>query len=341
MVSVKSLLFILLTSVLGAAQAKNLLALDLIYSQSNEWLAVADRGVVLKGDKPPFKSIHTPSDLMLTAITQKPNGEVWAVGHASRILMSTDQGEQWHQVFAGEESSIPLLDVEFINNEIGFAIGAYGAFYRTKDGGNHWHKSYHPGLLPQADKDYLAEIRAESEQDYLAELKFMLPHLNQIKVKDQRLYIVGELGLVAYSDNSGDSWQRIELDYQGSFYDLTFVGDDLYVAGMRGHIYRLPSAKIKADETVTYQALNLPEPININKLLALDANTLLIAGNSQTLWQLNTTNKVFSPFYQTSSQTQVSIAKMPNDATQASAESSKACVRIAGENGMSEVGCAQ
>ena len=61
-----------------------------------------------------------------------------AVGHDTTILHSTDSGLTWEIQFQDPEREMPLLDVLFINESEGFAIGAYGTYLTTFDGGKNW-----------------------------------------------------------------------------------------------------------------------------------------------------------------------------------------------------------
>ena len=54
----------------------------------------------------------------------------------------------------------------------GVAVGAYGLFYRTIDGGVTWIKELHASVLPQDDIDYLESIK-DDPAFYEEELSFI------------------------------------------------------------------------------------------------------------------------------------------------------------------------
>lgn len=324
------ILFCLLSSL--AVHANSLLAVDIIQTSSGRFVAVADRGLVLLGEKAPFRQVKTSSPLLLTAITEKPNGELWAVGHGAKILMSSDSGARWQEVFSGEDESIPLFDISFVSNQVGFAVGAYGAFYRTQDGGNTWLAEYHPGLLNELDQEYLAEIRAESEADYQAELKSILPHLNQITKVGDTLVVVGELGLVAISTDLGKHWQRVALELSGSFYAVSGNHPQgLFITGMRGQFVHLKLDEQILTDTPNVKIMQVDEPVNLNAAIFLSDKLLVLAGNSATLWAYNLNTQKISLFNQAAAQNQVAMVKVAQ----------QPCLRLANENGIREVICAQ
>jgi hypothetical protein len=92
--------------------------------------------------------------------------------------------------------------------------------------------------LDPLDVEYLEEVRElDGEEFYREELTNILPHLNRVEFAQGRLYLVGETGLVAVSDNFGRSWQRLELPYDGSLFAVSVDSAGLFVAGLRGNAF--------------------------------------------------------------------------------------------------------
>lgn len=60
-----------------------------------------------------------------------------AVGDAQTILVTTNGGSTWTQVFGGSAAGA-LYDVCFVNANSGWAVGAYSAVLHTTDGGMTW-----------------------------------------------------------------------------------------------------------------------------------------------------------------------------------------------------------
>ena len=127
----------------------------------------------------------------------------------------------------------------FTDENNGIAIGAYGLFYRTVDAGEHWTIEYHNEFLFPEDQEYLAELKLQDEKAYLDEQSSILPHFNRVVADGRTLYLVGEIGLIAKSNDFGINWQKFDEIYPGSFYDINRTQQgNLVVVGLRGHIFR-------------------------------------------------------------------------------------------------------
>lgn len=107
----------------------------------------------------------------------------------------------------------PFLDVWFENQDHGFALGAYGLFFRTQDGGESW-QDWSPKLdNPQ---------------------KFHLNALTQIG--GGALVMVGEAGQIHVSVDQGETWERRESPYPGSLFGVVGTGrvNEVLAFGLRG-----------------------------------------------------------------------------------------------------------
>jgi len=114
-------------------------------------------------------------------------------------------------------ASKPLLDVLFMDERVGFVIGAYGFIFKTVDGGVSW-------------KNLGAKM--ENPDRF---------HLNAMtNVGEQVLLIAGEAGVIFRSEDRGETWSAIESPYSGSFFGLTETGEKNVVLafGLRGNLFR-------------------------------------------------------------------------------------------------------
>jgi photosystem II stability/assembly factor-like uncharacterized protein len=129
---------------------------------------------------------------------------------------------------ASTGSTKPFLDVWFYDARRGFAVGAYGMFFYTSDGGNTW-------------KDVSARLPNPE--------RF---HLNSITLVGNRsLVVVGEMGMILRSDDLGETWHSIPSPYEGSLFSLINVGDQQLLFGLRGHVYSSSDAGISWTEIMT------------------------------------------------------------------------------------------
>jgi photosystem II stability/assembly factor-like uncharacterized protein len=120
------------------------------------------------------------------------------------------------QTFAVDGAWIPLLDLYFMNEAEGFAIGAYGYIFHTVDGGANW----------QADIDRISNPQ--------------LFHFNSIAGFGQSLFVAGESGIIYRSQDGGESWVTLESPYDGSFFSVVVgkKGDWLIAQGLQGTAFR-------------------------------------------------------------------------------------------------------
>jgi len=181
-----------------SAKAVSNLLLDI--TQAGERLVAAgDRGHILYSDDggASWMQAKVPTRQLLTAIDFVDDKHGWAVGHDALILATADGGESWTVQYEDREREAPLLDVWFEDTQHGIAVGAYGALLETIDGGQSW--------------EDISE-RLDNEDGY---------HLNAIAhIQGSGLFVVGELGGMFRSADLGETWERVESPYQGSFFGV-------------------------------------------------------------------------------------------------------------------------
>lgn len=237
--------------------AQRSLVLDVTDSASRA-IAVGERGhVLLSESRSEWRQVEgVPTRAALTAVTAVGN-KVWAVGHDGTILASSDGGLTWtvqrEEAWTQEgfdapdwtpRYAAPLLDVMFIDEQRGYAIGAYSLLLRTDDGGETWQRV--PLLGQTAEEDVPAESDPEAgggdEWTFDAD-ELMLdeeedPHLNAIaRTPSGLIMIVAERGAAFRSRDDGATWERISLPYEGSMFGVLVLGDQHLLAyGLRGHV---------------------------------------------------------------------------------------------------------
>jgi len=179
-----------------APLVKESLLLDI--ALADNIIIVGERGHILTGTtQQNLIQVSVPTKTTLTAVTLFGTN-AWAVGHDASILHSSDAGKTWQLQLSMPELDRPFLDVLFMNDKVGVAVGAYGLFYRTVDGGITWQKEMYASVLPQDDIDYLDSIK-DDPAFYEEELSFILPHFNRLSYAKGKLYMAGEAGLLALS----------------------------------------------------------------------------------------------------------------------------------------------
>lgn len=181
----------------------------------NRIVAVGDHGYIVITDDfgKTWRRAKAPAAPLITAIDFLDDQLAIAVGHDSVILATSDRGETWSQVFAAAQEQRPLLDVIFVRRDFAVAVGAYGAYYDSVDGGKTWN------------------ARKVTNDD---------KHFNAIvELGDGRLVILGEAGTILASNDWGKAWTPVASPYKGSFFGGVVAADGAVVAfGMRGRIFR-------------------------------------------------------------------------------------------------------
>lgn len=235
-------------------RAARSLILD-IAQTSERGVAVGERGHILVSESHrDWQQIaNVPTRSTLTGVAAVGN-KVWAVGHDGVILHSTDGGQSWlrQRVAPFDKNSTeltngaPLLDVLFLDELQGFAIGAYSLMLATRDGGQTWVQQ---NVLGKSDAEILTQQSEDNstvneenwtfEQEDLALDEESDPHLNGIaRTGDGSFFMVAERGAAFRSIDGAQSWERIQLPYQGSMFGvLGFEGRHVLCYGLRGNVY--------------------------------------------------------------------------------------------------------
>lgn len=223
----------------------------------NRVVAVGDRGYIVYSDNngESWQRAKTPPGTpLLTAVFFLDAQTGWAVGHDSTILTSTDQGASWSKAFSAADEQKPLMDITFVDTNTGFAVGAYGAFYATSDGGKTWTarkllegtKAAPSKAAPKTGKYESVGSGKTNDGDVGGKGGDEDKHINAIiKLGENRLFVAGEAGMLAKSDDGGKTWVKITSPYKGSYFGaIQAKNGAVLIYGLRGRIYRSTDAAL-------------------------------------------------------------------------------------------------
>lgn len=161
---------------------------------------------------------------------------------------------------SGEEGATllaqPLLDVWFKDLNEGFAVGAFGEFLKTSDGGATW-----------AD----ISARLGNTDRY---------HLNAISGIGNTMIIAGESGSLFRSKDGGESWVQLESPDEelGSYFSITFeTENEIMIGGLRGSLYR------SSDAGDTFEQIDEDLRKNMNGIYFAENDVVLAVGNEGAL----------------------------------------------------------
>lgn len=250
-----------------------------IAHEGGRTVAVGPRGTIRISDDEgaTWRQADSPVAADLVSVRFASATTVWAVGHDSVALRSTDRGDSWKRVLDGravlkllqasaaqseefkndiartvEQSATPdvwpapLLDIRFSSDgQRGFAVGAFGLVLATTDGGNAWT----PWLS-----------RVDNPQRY---------HLYALAGDDKQTYIAGEQGLVLRLNASSGRFEKLDMPYNGSFFGIDMFGSRLLAYGLRGNAYASDDAGARWSKLETDSEAHIVASISNGKRLYL------------------------------------------------------------------------
>ncbi len=222
------------------------------------FVAVGARGhVLLSSDGKEWEQAEeVPVRATLTRV-EFVGGRLWAVGHDTTIIHSTDLGRTWtlqhfKPLWDGPISEQPLLDVHFFDANRGMAVGAYGLIMQTDDAGRSWTATHMSEVMtseaieweqPEPEEE-MDQGEDPGDQFYDASqdfdrgcYEFMECHLNAIlAVDNQRVMVAAEGGYGFRSEDGGQTWESFRFPYPGSMFGLVPATGGVMAFGLRGHV---------------------------------------------------------------------------------------------------------
>ncbi len=228
--------------------------LDLIEADGR-LIAVGERGHIILSDDDGetwSQADTVPTRSTLTSLFSM-DGRIWAAGHDSVILTSGDGGKTWTRQFFDPDRMQPIMDIHFFDQNQGIATGAYGLMLLTSDGGNSW------------------EDWAVNDEDDA--------HLNAlIELSDGTLLIAGEAGFSYRSRDRAQTWEPMDMPYQGSMFGAVKVpGNCILFYGLRGHVMKT------CDQGDSWEELQTDSESTLLGAAMHDGSLLLVGNSGQML----------------------------------------------------------
>lgn len=176
-----------------------------------------------------------------------------AVGSYGHILLIRGLG--WTQ--APSPVRFQLTAVDFIDDQLGWAVGHDAAIIHTNDAGASWHLQHFAPELEQPLFDVMF-VDAETgfavgayglmlrttdggeSWDEVAYADYPDSHLNALaRLADGTLLVFGERGIAFRSVDGGESWEPLEFPYEGSTFGAVVAPGGVRVVtfGLRGRVF--------------------------------------------------------------------------------------------------------
>jgi len=145
-----------------------------------------------------------------------------------------------------------VMDIVFTDENNGVAIGSYGLYLQTTDGGQTWE-----------------DRTIDDENDY---------HLNSlVLLGGGKRIIAGEAGFSYRSFDDGVSWEAVDMPYQGSMWGALKTSNDCVLFyGLRGHVME------SCDFGSNWKTLATNSEASVSDAVEY-AGMVLLAANSGTL----------------------------------------------------------
>ncbi len=273
-----------------------------VAQQGDHFIAVGERGVMLYAENPegPWHDgeVDKTRGATLTRVRFIAENIALAVGHNGWIIRSEDAGKTWQEIQFDEDSSDPLLDIggpwpsdgPSDGNGKLFVTGSFGQFEVSTDLGLTWQEEIlNISDAAGEDSDQASTSATDPDSDdYDPFAAFAegggaqnsgTEHLNGItQLEDGSLMIVGERGLLLRSGDNGETWNRLEEIYAGSFYGaLTTPDNSLLVYGMRGNAF------VSQDQGKTWGKSQIPVQQGLFQGTVTDDGKILLVGASDTV----------------------------------------------------------
>jgi photosystem II stability/assembly factor-like uncharacterized protein len=215
-------------------------------------IAVGERGFTMVSDDAgaSWKSIATPVTRTLTGVAFKDAKVGVAVGHGASVVRTDDGGTSWTHVPLPEAEPESLLGVAHLGDDRFVTYGAFGMYFESADAGRTWQKR----MVIGEDFDR---------------------HISQVLPVGSALFMVGESGAMARSDDAGATWTAVTSPYEGSYFAQLNTRDGALLAfGMRGNVYRT------TDLGATWQKVPLDTTQSLMQGRQLADGRILLVGNT-------------------------------------------------------------
>lgn len=186
----------------------------------------------------------------------------------------------------------PLMDVWFRDSNTGFAVGAFGEFIATEDGGATW-------------KSVSSRLKNPERK-----------HLNGITGRGDLIYIVGEGGepdtdsRLYRSTDGGQTWEMLKSPdpENASFFSVVISpdGGQVVIGGLRGALFR------STDQGNSWKVIEEDLHKNMNGLAYADAETLLAVGNDGAFLRSRDNGRTFASHVRSNRMTVAGVTTAPD-----------------------------
>jgi photosystem II stability/assembly factor-like uncharacterized protein len=216
------------------------------FINSEEGWAVGWGGTILHTENggSDWQLLHGNNDFGFKSVCFINEDEGWITGHISgdstqRIIShTTNGGLDWEIQYTLYHNDI-IAAVQFIDSNIGWAVGQNGLLLHTENGGQDWISQN--GVTNQHLRDLyfindtvgwaigtegLIIKTLDGGNSWTIQNSITTEHLNAIHFVDQNNGWVVGLGTILHTDDGGENWVSQNLPSYADIVDVTFINPD-------------------------------------------------------------------------------------------------------------------
>ncbi|MEM8564765.1 MAG: YCF48-related protein [Pseudomonadota bacterium] len=150
-------------------------------------------------------------------VVRKFGDRYYAAGDRGHIIFS-DDGENWTQANVPVRST--LLDVFFVNDQLGWAVGHEGVILHSSDGGQNWDLQYDGLRYGEEGLVYYEQLAAENPENDLypwmiGEMEFSIeqgadkPFFGVNFYDEKHGHAAGAYGMFVRTEDGGETWEHV------------------------------------------------------------------------------------------------------------------------------------
>lgn len=172
-----------------------------------------NKGFLLKSTDNFLTYEQTSIDNELYGLAFTNDSTIIAVGYGT-IIKSTDNGTTWEN--SNVEGDV-YVDIDFVDEFIGYVAGEQGSILKTIDGGINW--------------QYLRKANTITQKRYRFTSVYFSDELNG--------FLAGEKGVLWQTTDGGESWQVRTIDKTHHYTSITTVNQKIILVGKNGVVVKL------------------------------------------------------------------------------------------------------
>ncbi|TVQ77467.1 MAG: hypothetical protein EA369_09125 [Bradymonadales bacterium] len=275
----------------GRLPLRQVPSLQGIFFDNSRIILTGERGFLFESEElgETWTKIQVPSSVLMTGIFRDQADQLFIYGHESKILKSTDSGQNWRIVHEQMGEDLPLFHFLRLDSERLLALGAYGQLLLSQDEGESWttldlglqeEGHWYDALVLEDELVGVGEFgsgfvwKLNGENLFEFQIRDYSGSLFSVLEWDGMLVATGLQGSLFSSMDGGRTWEDRSLEDSRSIYGAKVLGpDDLLLFGANGFLRRVTR------DFVSSAILDLSSRQNISSVLALDEGSFLLLGD--------------------------------------------------------------